>query len=165
MSANLVVDIQSRYALPSGIGSQRLVREESTIDMEYHLTVAKAQECVQAAGSEQSAELLKLGSLTVRFYAPNTVDRQQPHTRDEVYVIARGSARFRCCGRDIPVEQGDVLTVPAYQEHLFVNFTSEFATWIFFYGPEGGERSSSACCSETTETVTLLRPSDLHPAG
>ena len=116
--------------------------------MEYHLTVAKAQEYLQVAASEQSAELLKLGSLTVRFYAPKIADRQEPHSRDEVYVVASGSATFRCCGKDVPVEQGDVLTVPAYQEHLFVNFTSEFATWIFFYGPEGGKGTTSACRSD-----------------
>lgn len=132
--------------------------------MEYHLTVAKAQECLESGASEQSTELLKLGSLTVRFYAPKIADRQQPHTRDEVYVVARGSATFRCCGKDIPVEQGDVLTVPAYQEHLFVNFSSGFATWIFFYGPEGGERTSNDCCPEPAENVTLIRPSTLRPA-
>ncbi|HUN85130.1 MAG TPA: cupin domain-containing protein [Terracidiphilus sp.] len=132
--------------------------------MEYHIKTRQALDRLRASASEQSTELLQLGSLTVRFYAPRTVDRQQPHTRDEVYVIANGSATFRCCGRDIPVEQGDVLTVPAGQEHLFIDFTPNFATWIFFYGPEGGEQTSTACCSDQSEslphseTVTSISP-------
>ena len=126
--------------------------------MEYHLTVAQARKNLAGAGAEQSAELLQLGSLTVRFYAPRLVDRQQPHTRDEVYVIACGAATFRCCGREIPVAQGDVLTVPARQEHVFVDFTPDFGTWVFFYGPEGGERASASCCEEPGDTVTEIRP-------
>jgi mannose-6-phosphate isomerase-like protein (cupin superfamily) len=131
--------------------------EEEAI-VEYHLTIAQAQETLQAAGLEQSAELLQLGSLTVRFYAPRVVDRQQPHTRDEVYVVASGAATFRCCGKDIRVEQGDVLTVPAVQEHVFVNLTPDFGTWVLFYGPEGGERTSAACCSDPADTVTAISP-------
>jgi len=127
--------------------------------MEYHLKVAQALDFLKRSGSEQSATLLELGSLTVRFYAPHTVDRQLPHSRDEVYVVARGSGTFRCCGKDIVVEQGDVLTVPAHQEHQFVNFTPDFATWFFFYGPEGGEQTSSACCSEPADTLTTINVS------
>ncbi|HEX4066333.1 MAG TPA: cupin domain-containing protein [Acidobacteriaceae bacterium] len=144
--------------------------------MEYHLTVAQAYESLQGAGTEQagseqagseqagsepSGELLQLGSLTVRFYAPRVVDRQKPHTRDEVYVVARGAASFRCCGKEIRVEQGDVLTVPAGQEHVFVQITSDFATWVFFYGPEGGEQSAASfdsCCADPADTVTVIRP-------
>jgi mannose-6-phosphate isomerase-like protein (cupin superfamily) len=102
--------------------------------------------------------LLRLGSLTVRFYAPRACDKQEPHSRDEVYVIVSGSATFRCCARDIGVDRGDVLTVPAGQEHLFVDFTSDFAAWIFFYGPEGGERTEP-CCTEEPIALTTLNPS------
>lgn len=126
--------------------------------MEYHLTVAKARESLRAGGSEDSEELLHLGSLTVRFYAPRAVDRQKPHTRNEVYVVASGAGTFRCCGREIRVEQGDVLTVPAHQEHVFVNFTDDFAAWVFFYGPEGGEPTPTACCEEPADTVSVIRP-------
>lgn len=34
---------------------------------------------------------------------------------------------------------GDVLFVPAGVVHRFLDFTGDFATWVFFYGPEGGE--------------------------
>jgi mannose-6-phosphate isomerase-like protein (cupin superfamily) len=38
-----------------------------------------------------------------------------------------------------PFERGDVLFVAAGVEHRFENFTDDFAAWVFFYGPEGGE--------------------------
>jgi hypothetical protein len=31
------------------------------------------------------------------------------------------------------------LFVPAGQIHRFENFSSDFAVWVVFYGPEGGE--------------------------
>ncbi len=37
------------------------------------------------------------------------------------------------------ISTGDFLFVPAGVEHRFENFTSDFATWVFFYGPVGGE--------------------------
>lgn len=126
--------------------------------MEYHLTVANGYESLRVAGEEYSASMLELGSLSVNFYAPRGADRQQPHTRDEVYVVATGAATFRCCGKEIPVAQGDVLTVPAYQEHVFVNLTPDFATWVFFYGPEGGERGTADCCETPGEPLTQIRP-------
>ena len=67
------------------------------------------------------------------------MDRQTPHTRDEVYVVASGAGSFVHDGRRQPVETGEVLFVPAGDEHRFVDFTEDFATWVLFYGPEGGE--------------------------
>lgn len=34
---------------------------------------------------------------------------------------------------------GDVLFVAAGVEHRFSNFSEDFVTWVFFYGPQGGE--------------------------
>jgi mannose-6-phosphate isomerase-like protein (cupin superfamily) len=34
---------------------------------------------------------------------------------------------------------GDVLFVPAHQEHRFEQFTEDLALWVLFYGPQGGE--------------------------
>ena len=34
---------------------------------------------------------------------------------------------------------GDLLFVPAGVEHRFEDFSADFATWVFFYGPPGGE--------------------------
>jgi quercetin dioxygenase-like cupin family protein len=84
--------------------------------------------------------LFRHGTLEVEFYKPEGVDRQTPHTRDEVYVVASGSGTFVCGGTRQPFETGEVLFAAAGVDHRFEEFTPDFATWVFFYGPEGGEK-------------------------
>ena len=79
------------------------------------------------------------GTLQVKMYRPAGQDPQQPHTRDEIYVIARGSGWFVNGSDRHPFETGDVLFVPAGVVHRFEDFTGDFCTWVMFYGPEGGE--------------------------
>jgi mannose-6-phosphate isomerase-like protein (cupin superfamily) len=86
--------------------------------------------------------LFRHGTLEVEVYKPDGVDRQQPHTRDEVYVVIAGSGAFVCGGSRQPFEPGEVLFAAAGVEHRFEDFTPDFATWVFFYGPEGGERDA-----------------------
>ena len=81
------------------------------------------------------------GSLEVEMYAPVDVDRQAPHERDEVYVVARGTATFFDGVSRCPVAAGTFLFVAAGQEHRFEVISPDFATWVFFYGPVGGEAS------------------------
>ncbi len=79
------------------------------------------------------------GSLSVELYAPRGVDAQQPHTRDEVYVVVRGEGSFVNGPDRHRFGPGDVLFVPAGIGHRFEEFTDDLAVWVFFYGPEGGE--------------------------
>jgi mannose-6-phosphate isomerase-like protein (cupin superfamily) len=79
------------------------------------------------------------GTLEVEWYAPVSADRQTPHDRDEVYVVARGSADFFDGERDRRVGPGAFIFVAAGREHRFVDFSADFAVWVFFYGPAGGE--------------------------
>ena len=88
---------------------------------------------------ERSIELFRHGTLTVKLYAPRGNDPQTPHTRDEIYVIASGTGRFKCGTAETSFGPGDMLFVAAGEEHRFTKFTDDFATWVFFYGPEGGE--------------------------
>lgn len=88
---------------------------------------------------DRSIELFRHGTLTVKLYAPRGTDPQTPHTRDEIYVIVRGTGRFRRQSEETTFGPGDVLFVAAGEEHRFVEFSDDFATWAFFYGPEGGE--------------------------
>ncbi len=83
--------------------------------------------------------LFEHGSLSVEVYQPDEVDRQQPHDRDEIYVVISGSGQFFNDGVTTDFKTGDFLFVPAGKDHRFLNFTSDFATWVFFYGPVGGE--------------------------
>lgn len=84
-------------------------------------------------------ELFKHGSLSVEVYQPDKVDKQQPHERDEIYVIIAGTGSFFCNGQRTNFGPGDFLFVPAYAVHRFESFSEDFSTWVFFYGPKGGE--------------------------
>jgi mannose-6-phosphate isomerase-like protein (cupin superfamily) len=50
-----------------------------------------------------------------------------------------GRGQFRNGGERHPFAQGDVLFVPAGVTHRFEEFSDDFAAWVLFYGPEGGE--------------------------
>jgi mannose-6-phosphate isomerase-like protein (cupin superfamily) len=84
------------------------------------------------------------GSLVVELYAPDAVDPQKPHTRDEVYFVVSGSGEFVVTGERRHFVAGDALFVAAGAEHRFENFSTDFVTWVVFYGPEGGERPGGA---------------------
>ncbi|MGN8226264.1 cupin domain-containing protein [Gracilimonas sp. BCB1] len=84
--------------------------------------------------------LFEHGSLEVEYYKPDKVDKQKPHDRDEIYVVISGSGIFVNGDQRHAFETGQVLFVPAGVVHRFEDFTKDFATWVFFYGPEGGEK-------------------------
>ncbi len=98
------------------------------------LTIAEALGRV-AEGGETHAKLLTPSDGDVGMYRPDKVDPQEPHTRDEVYVIAAGSGTFICGDEREEFSPGDLLYVPAGVEHRFVDFTDDFATWVIFFGP------------------------------
>ncbi|MBC6983703.1 cupin domain-containing protein [Caulobacter sp. 17J80-11] len=77
------------------------------------------------------------GDLTLEFYKPPGADLQEStHTRDELYVVARGSARLHRGDEIADVEAGDALFVPAGATHRFDRLSENFATWVVFFGPE-----------------------------
>jgi mannose-6-phosphate isomerase-like protein (cupin superfamily) len=103
------------------------------------LTVERAVAALKAEPTE-FVEVFRHGTLTVEFYRPAGVDRQKPHSRDEVYVVVSGRGQFVSGEERNPFEPGEVLFAPAGVAHRFENFSADFATWVMFYGPEGGER-------------------------
>lgn len=108
-------------------------------------TAAKAHWTIEEAlarlgtGESPSVRLFRHGSLELKAYAPRGVDPQKPHARDEIYVIMRGTGTFYDGSDRRPFGPGDFLFVPAGVEHRFEEFSDDFATWVVFYGPEGGE--------------------------
>jgi mannose-6-phosphate isomerase-like protein (cupin superfamily) len=104
-----------------------------------YLKVLTSLDQLPGPDGQRYIELFRHGSLQVELYAPRGNDPQTPHTRDEVYVIISGSGRFHWSGKETTFGAGDVLFVPAGEEHRFVEFGEDFSTWVFFYGPEGGE--------------------------
>ena len=106
------------------------------------LTVSNARQQLREHGGEFMT-LFEHGTLAIEFYKPVAIDKQTPHPRDEIYVVATGHGYFFNGGQRHEVEPGEVLFVPAGQEHRFEDFSDDFATWVMFYGPEGGEAHSS----------------------
>ena len=105
---------------------------------DWHRSIAAAA-ATPLSPDRKSALLFSHGSMTVRFYAPKGVDDQTPHDQDEVYIVATGSGRFVREGERVAFGPGDMLFAAADEEHRFENFSDDFATWVVFYGPEGGE--------------------------
>ena len=106
----------------------------------HHLTVSQGLGRLPGSQGERYVELFTHGTLAVEIYAPRGDDPQTPHTRDEVYVVARGSGYFRNGDERHRFGPGDVLFVPAAVVHRFEEFSDDLAVWVFFYGPEGGEK-------------------------
>jgi mannose-6-phosphate isomerase-like protein (cupin superfamily) len=110
--------------------------------MPAQFRVADALKQLPTPEGKRFIELFKHGTLTVELYAPRGIDPQTPHARDEIYVIASGTGKFRHAqDEDVTFGPGDVLFVAAGVEHKFKNFSDDFAAWVFFYGPEGGEKA------------------------
>ncbi|MGZ3496785.1 MAG: cupin domain-containing protein [Vulcanimicrobiaceae bacterium] len=101
----------------------------------FHIALAAALQSSPSPGS-LAADMAKLEGLDLEFYAPRVTDPQKPHTRDELYIIARGSGVFHVEEREFTFAPGDVLYVPAYAKHRFTTFGEDFATWVMFFGPE-----------------------------
>lgn len=104
----------------------------------FHLSPGHALSNL-AKAKKEFITLFSHGTLTVEIYKPDQLDKQQPHDRDEVYVIVAGSGHFIRGKETVAFNPGDFLFVPAEMEHRFVDFTDDFSTWVLFYGPVGGE--------------------------
>lgn len=105
----------------------------------HHLSADWALDQLPGENKEAWRVLFEHGSLEIEVYAPEGHDPQQPHTRDEIYVVISGEGYFLNGGERHPFKPGDLLFVPAGVVHRFEDFSDDFATWVMFYGPEGGE--------------------------
>lgn len=104
----------------------------------FKLDLIETLNTLQKSGKEFDL-FFSHGSLETELYKPDKIDKQLPHERDEIYIIATGAGHFELNGELTPVKQGDFLFVPAGASHKFTEFTDDFTTWVIFYGPKGGE--------------------------
>jgi mannose-6-phosphate isomerase-like protein (cupin superfamily) len=106
-----------------------------------NVILAEAQALLPAnAEGRRYAELLTHGSMRLGIYAPRRFDPQKPHEQDELYLVVQGSGTFVHDGARTPFGPGDALFVAAGVEHRFEDFSDDFATWVVFWGPPGGEQ-------------------------
>ncbi len=113
--------------------------EDAPCGSGYHLPIADAAARIAPDATLRSIPLFRHGTLLVKYYAPRGTDVQTPHTRDELYVVARGRGHFRDDAGRRPFAPGDLLFAAAGTTHRFEDFSDDFGTWVMFYGPEGGE--------------------------
>jgi len=104
-----------------------------------HVTLEAAMAKGSPPPGNLAVPIFSHGSLAVELYTPVDQDPQKPHTRDEVYFVARGKGFFFDGEQRHPIAAGSFLFVPAGQIHRFADFSSDFSVWVIFYGPEGGE--------------------------
>lgn len=71
----------------------------------------------------------------IRYYAPRGEDRQTPHDRDEFYFVISGTGTYLRGGERVDFGPGDMLFAAAGDDHRFADFSTDFATWVLFYGP------------------------------
>ena len=105
-----------------------------------HISLAEALRKGPPPAGNLAVPIFARGSLEVELYTPKVSDSQEPYGRDEVYLVARGTGVFFDGASRQAVEPGAFLFVAAGQPHRFEEFSSDFAVWVLFYGPNGGEK-------------------------
>ncbi len=105
----------------------------------YRISLEEARQAIPGSNGERFAVLLERGELEVEIYQPESVDPQQPHRRDEVYIVVAGSGTFVVGNERMTFGRGDFLFAPAGVVHRFEFFSRDLTVWVIFYGPEGGE--------------------------
>jgi len=107
-------------------------------DVARRVAADDALQSVPDSQGRRFSEVFRHGTLSVEIYAPVDRDPQKPHTRDEAYIVISGTGIFVSDRGRQAFGPGDFLFAPAGVEHRFEVFS--FATWVLFYGPEGGEQ-------------------------
>jgi mannose-6-phosphate isomerase-like protein (cupin superfamily) len=104
------------------------------------VALGEALAALDARGTTATVGLSR-GALELLLYRPRRIDFQTAHERDELYVVAGGSATLVGAAPDEqPLGPGDVVFVAAGVSHRFTRMSPDFAAWALFYGPVGGER-------------------------
>ena len=107
--------------------------------MKYKVTADEALIQLLEQTEQPFTVMMKHGTMSIEYFAPKKLDTQSPHKQDEIYIIVEGHSEFYRDGERISCNKNDILFVPAGMEHRFENFSENFATWVIFYGPDGGE--------------------------
>ncbi len=90
-------------------------------------------------------ERLRVADLSVGTYSlpAGSVDTQEPHTEDEVYVVLRGRAALATDDARTDAGPGSVIYVPAGEPHRFVNIVEDLVALVLFAPAEGTRAPST----------------------
>lgn len=99
-----------------------------------------------ARGERPSWQGLSNGTMRTYLFRPGAWNPQALkslveaiHSQDEIYIVLRGNCAFSKMGDVRDVKTGDVIFVEAGAEHGFESYSDDFAAWVIFWGPSGGE--------------------------
>jgi mannose-6-phosphate isomerase-like protein (cupin superfamily) len=98
------------------------------------LTGAGNYAAPSGAAPNTYVEHMSVPDLSVGTYSipAGGVDDQTPHTEDEIYVVTAGRARIVTSDGTADVGPGDVIFVPAAEEHRFVDVAEDLALLVVF---------------------------------
>jgi mannose-6-phosphate isomerase-like protein (cupin superfamily) len=86
----------------------------------------------RAGAGELYREFLRVQSMSAGLYVLEAGAADPPHAQDEVYYVVSGRARFTAGGDERAVEAGDVLFVPAQEEHRFHSIEERLSLLVVF---------------------------------
>ena len=100
---------------------------------------AEAKSPIPGPAGEHFGTALTRGTLRLLLSLPVNPNQQKPHEQDELYFAVQGEGVLVHDGQRSPFTAGDAMFVAAGTAHHFADFTQDFAVWVVFYGPTGGE--------------------------
>ncbi len=83
----------------------------------------------------RSLTVFQDGEVEIKFAGHPTSGPQMPHERDEFYIVASGTARYRWDGGETAIGPGDLMFAAAHTPHGYDRFSEDFSVWVVFYGP------------------------------
>ena len=88
----------------------------------------------QDQSGQDYLEFLKVPNLSVGLYTlpAGGVDKQTPHTEDEIYYVLGGSATILVGDENREVSTGSLIYVPANVEHNFHSIINELRLLVVF---------------------------------
>ena len=88
----------------------------------------------QNQSGQDYLEFLRVPALSAGLYmlAAGAVDKQEPHTEDEIYYVISGSGFIQVDQESRPVEAGSLIFVNANVEHRFHTITEDLRVLVIF---------------------------------
>jgi mannose-6-phosphate isomerase-like protein (cupin superfamily) len=74
--------------------------------------------------------------LALHYFAPEGIDYQTPHSRDEFYFVIQGSGVIEIENVEFKFSPGSIIFVKAGQRHKFPGNLTGIKMWVIFFGPD-----------------------------
>jgi carbamoyl-phosphate synthase large subunit len=140
-------------------------RSSSRTADDGRVTLAQALCHLPELNQRRIVSAFKYGTMAAEILAPPSKSPLHPHSRDEIYIVARGTGELFRDRVALTISPGDFLFVPAGMEHHFRNFADDLVIWAVYYGPDGGEVNSKKSNEGPDNVGRKLKPMDSNREG